>query len=33
VKGVGGDMDRLGIGSILQTSYTNDKGIKASFRW
>lgn len=33
VKGVVADMGRLGIGSILQASYINDKGVKASFRW
>ncbi len=33
VKGVVGDMDRLGIGSILQASYINDQGIRASVRW
>lgn len=33
VKGVVGDMDRLGISSILQVSYCDDSGITQHFRW
>jgi hypothetical protein len=33
VRGVIGDMKRLGIGSIVQTSYCDDNGFTSRFRW